>query len=139
LGSHSRVVLQINGALPLAYPDNVNRAADYTCVVFVFVYALGYSMGFGPAAWVYGSEVWKKPPCVNCDLRPLPDLSHRCSCPRAEPGRILRRRWIHHCCPSMARRHCQPRFQNLFRLHGHQLGCGTHHLPPIPRDQGSGS
>lgn len=43
--------------LPLAYPDHVNRAADYACVVFIFVYALGYSMGFGPAAWVYGSEV----------------------------------------------------------------------------------
>lgn len=43
--------------LPLVYPGNVNRAADYTCVVFIFVYALGYSMGFGPAAWVYGSEV----------------------------------------------------------------------------------
>jgi hypothetical protein len=27
------------------------------CIVFIFVYAFGYSMGFGPAAWVYGSEV----------------------------------------------------------------------------------
>ncbi|KAL2178210.1 general substrate transporter [Thermothelomyces heterothallicus CBS 202.75] len=50
--------LLINGALPLAYPDNVNRAADYVCVVFIFVYALGYSLGFGPAAWVYGAEVF---------------------------------------------------------------------------------
>ncbi|KAL2198147.1 general substrate transporter [Corynascus similis CBS 632.67] len=50
--------LLINGALPLAYPDNVNRVADYICVVFIFVYALGYSMGFGPAAWVYGAEIF---------------------------------------------------------------------------------
>ncbi|KJR84948.1 sugar transporter [Sporothrix schenckii 1099-18] len=52
------VALLINGALPLAYPDNTNRAADYTCIVFIFVYSLGYSMGFGPAAWVYGSEIF---------------------------------------------------------------------------------
>ncbi|KAL2264468.1 hypothetical protein VTK26DRAFT_33 [Humicola hyalothermophila] len=50
--------LMINGTLPLIYPNNVNRAADFTCVVFVFVYALGYSVGFGPAAWVYGSEIF---------------------------------------------------------------------------------
>ncbi|KAK3381986.1 general substrate transporter [Podospora didyma] len=50
--------LMINGALPLIYPDNVNRASDYTCIVFVFIYSLGYSMGFGPAAWVYGSEIF---------------------------------------------------------------------------------
>ncbi|GAB1316192.1 Ascus development protein 3 [Madurella fahalii] len=52
------VALMINGALPLVYPNNVNRAADYVCVVFVFIYSLGYSMGFGPAAWVYGSEIF---------------------------------------------------------------------------------
>lgn len=50
--------LLINGALPLAYPNNTNRLADYTCVVFIFIYSLGYSMGFGPAAWVYGSEIF---------------------------------------------------------------------------------
>lgn len=46
--------------LPLAYPNNINRSSDYVCIVFIFVYALGYSMGFGPAAWVYGSEVRPK-------------------------------------------------------------------------------
>ncbi|KAK3401777.1 general substrate transporter [Sordaria brevicollis] len=50
--------LLVNGALPLIYPDNTNRLADYTCVVFIFIYSLGYSMGFGPAAWVYGSEIF---------------------------------------------------------------------------------
>ncbi|KAL0469634.1 general substrate transporter [Neurospora intermedia] len=50
--------LLINGALPLAYPNNTNRASDYTCVVFIFIYSPGYSMGFGPAAWVYGSEIF---------------------------------------------------------------------------------
>ncbi|KAK9777982.1 putative General substrate transporter [Seiridium cardinale] len=48
----------INGALGEAYPDNQNRAADVACIVFIFIYALGYSMGFGPAAWVYGSEIF---------------------------------------------------------------------------------
>ena len=50
-------LVQINGALPQAYPDNVNRTADYACIVFIFIYTFGYSLGFGPAAWVYGSEV----------------------------------------------------------------------------------
>ncbi|KAI0008364.1 general substrate transporter [Xylariaceae sp. FL0662B] len=48
----------INGALGQAYPNNTNNAADVVCVVFIFIYALGYSMGFGPAAWVYGSEIF---------------------------------------------------------------------------------
>ncbi|KAI3321394.1 general substrate transporter [Xylariaceae sp. AK1471] len=48
----------INGALGQAYPDNTHRAADVVCVVFIFIYALGFSMGFGPAAWVYGSEIF---------------------------------------------------------------------------------
>ena len=42
---------------PEVYPDNSNRAADIASIAFIFIYALGYSMGFGPAAWVYGSEV----------------------------------------------------------------------------------
>ena len=49
--------LQINGVLPIEYPKNINHAADYTCVVFIFFFTFGYSLGFGPAAWVYGSEV----------------------------------------------------------------------------------
>lgn len=48
---------KINGVLGQVYPDNTNSAADVACIVFIFIYALGYSMGFGPAAWVYGSEV----------------------------------------------------------------------------------
>ena len=57
-------LVQINGALPQAYPGNVNRTADYACIVFIFIYTFGYSLGFGPAAWVYGSEVresWRVP------------------------------------------------------------------------------
>ncbi|KAI0912638.1 general substrate transporter [Ustulina deusta] len=50
--------LLINGVLGQVYPGNTSRSADIVCVVFVFVYALGYSMGFGPAAWVYGSEIF---------------------------------------------------------------------------------
>ncbi|KAI0173103.1 general substrate transporter [Hypoxylon sp. FL1284] len=52
------VAMMINGVLGQVYPDNTNRAADVVCVVFIFIYALGYSMGFGPAAWVYGSEIF---------------------------------------------------------------------------------
>ncbi|KAH8590174.1 general substrate transporter [Bisporella sp. PMI_857] len=50
--------LAINGALPLAYPNNANHVADYVCVVFIFLFTFGYSIGFGPAAWVYGSEIF---------------------------------------------------------------------------------
>ena len=50
-------MLQINGALPLAYPNNKNHASDYACIVFIFFFSFGYSIGFGPNAWVYGTEV----------------------------------------------------------------------------------
>ena len=56
--SGSRLIhVQINGALPLAYPQNINHISDYACVVFIFFFSFGYSIGFGPNAWVYGSEV----------------------------------------------------------------------------------
>ena len=48
---------QINGALPLAYPHNTNHVSDYACVVFIFFFSFGYSIGFGPNSWVYGAEV----------------------------------------------------------------------------------
>ncbi|KAJ4350450.1 uncharacterized protein N0V89_009071 [Didymosphaeria variabile] len=50
--------LLLNGALPQAYPNNINHAADYVCILFIFIYTFGYSIGFGPAAWVYGSEIF---------------------------------------------------------------------------------
>lgn len=43
------------------------------CVAFIFVYAFGYSLGFGPAAWLYGSEVSNLP----SEYLPLP--FHPCS------------------------------------------------------------
>ncbi|KAF2439456.1 general substrate transporter [Karstenula rhodostoma CBS 690.94] len=52
------LALLLNGALPLAYPKNINHAADYICIFFIFMYTFGYSIGFGPAAWVYGSEIF---------------------------------------------------------------------------------
>ncbi|KAF1849048.1 general substrate transporter [Cucurbitaria berberidis CBS 394.84] len=52
------IALMLNGALPIAYPNNVNHAADYTCIAFIFVYTFAFSIGFGPAAWVYGSEIF---------------------------------------------------------------------------------
>jgi hypothetical protein len=39
------------------YPGNKSKAADMICIAFIFVYATGYSLGLGPAAWVYSSEV----------------------------------------------------------------------------------
>ncbi|KAK8116779.1 uncharacterized protein PG998_005060 [Apiospora kogelbergensis] len=50
--------LLVNAVLGQVYPDNQNRASDLTCVVFIFVYAIGYSLGFGPTAWVYASEIF---------------------------------------------------------------------------------
>ncbi|POR34775.1 Glucosidase 2 subunit beta [Tolypocladium paradoxum] len=52
------VAMLINGALPLAYPRNANKAADVVCIAFIFIYAMGYSLGLGPAAWVYSSEIF---------------------------------------------------------------------------------
>ncbi|KAF2264989.1 general substrate transporter [Lojkania enalia] len=52
------ISLLLNGALPIAYPNNSNRVADYVCIVFIFIYTFGFSIGFGPAAWVYGSEIF---------------------------------------------------------------------------------
>ncbi|OAQ78855.1 ascus development protein [Purpureocillium lilacinum] len=45
----SLVMGVINGALPLAFPGNANKAADVVCIVFIFIYAMGYSLGLGPA------------------------------------------------------------------------------------------
>ncbi|KAF9728735.1 MFS monosaccharide transporter [Paraphaeosphaeria minitans] len=52
------LALLLNAALPLAYPNNINHVADYVCIFFIFMYTFGYSVGFGPAAWVYGSEIF---------------------------------------------------------------------------------
>ncbi|KAM0566866.1 hypothetical protein ACHAP6_005511 [Verticillium nonalfalfae] len=52
------VAMMINGALPIAYPDNSSKIADVICIIFIFVYALGYSLGFGPASWVYNTEIF---------------------------------------------------------------------------------
>lgn len=47
----------MNGFLPMLYPGNKSKVADVICIVFIFIYAMGYSLGLGPAAWVYSSEV----------------------------------------------------------------------------------
>lgn len=52
------VAMLINGVLPLVYPGNLNRASDYACVVFIFLFSFGYSISFGPNAWVYGTELF---------------------------------------------------------------------------------
>ncbi|XWW99262.1 hypothetical protein V2A60_007271 [Cordyceps javanica] len=48
----------INGALPQIFPNNVSPVADIVCIAFIFVYAMGYSLGLGPATWVYSSEIF---------------------------------------------------------------------------------
>ncbi len=58
----------LNGALPLAYPKNKNHVSDYACIVFIFFFSFGYSIGFGPNAWVYGTEVCSSPQTTD---RPL--------------------------------------------------------------------
>jgi hypothetical protein len=52
----------------MAYPQNINKAADYACVIFIFFFSFGYSIGFGPNAWVYGTEVR---PSVSVNRDPL--------------------------------------------------------------------
>ncbi|KAF2704741.1 general substrate transporter [Pleomassaria siparia CBS 279.74] len=52
------IALLLNGALPMVYPNNVNHVSDYICILFIFIYTFGFSIGFGPAAWVYGSEIF---------------------------------------------------------------------------------
>lgn len=48
---------QINGAVPLLDPQRKSPATDIICVAFIFVYVIGFSLGFGPTAWVYNTEV----------------------------------------------------------------------------------
>ncbi|CAO2650024.1 Nn.00g013160.m01.CDS01 [Neocucurbitaria sp. VM-36] len=52
------IALMLNGVLPIAYPNNINHLADYTCIAFIFIYTFAFSIGFGPAAWVYSSEIF---------------------------------------------------------------------------------
>ncbi|CAI6244419.1 unnamed protein product [Periconia digitata] len=52
------LALLLNGSLPIAYPNNTNHVADYVCIIFIFIYTFGYSVGFGPAAWLYGAEIF---------------------------------------------------------------------------------
>ncbi|EEY23546.1 ascus development protein [Verticillium alfalfae VaMs.102] len=52
------VAMMINGGLPIAYPDNSSKVADVICIIFIFVYAPGYNLGFGPASWVYNTEIF---------------------------------------------------------------------------------
>ncbi|OAA40924.1 ascus development protein [Metarhizium rileyi] len=52
------VAMLVNGFLPLMYPNNKSKASDAICIAFIFIYAMGYSIGLGPAAWVYSSEIF---------------------------------------------------------------------------------
>jgi hypothetical protein len=114
---------QMNAVLGEIYPDNQNRAADIACIVFIFLYALGYSMGFGPASWVYGSEVsihaWPKRAYIALRLTRI-DLSHRSSGSWSEPFGIWRRHWFDSCCPGLAGRNRQNRFAHLLFLFRNQ-------------------
>ncbi|KAK1570043.1 general substrate transporter [Colletotrichum navitas] len=52
------VSLLINAALPLVYGYGENTAASVVCIIFIFVYAMGFSIGFGPVTWVYNTEIF---------------------------------------------------------------------------------
>ncbi|EXV06046.1 MFS transporter [Metarhizium robertsii] len=52
------VAMLVNGLLPIMYPGNENKVADIICIAFIFIYAMGYSLGLGPAAWVYSTEIF---------------------------------------------------------------------------------
>ncbi|KAG6081276.1 hypothetical protein E4U16_007631 [Claviceps sp. LM84 group G4] len=52
------VAMMINGLLPLFFPGHVSKLVDSVCVAFIFIYAMGYSFGLGPAVWVYSSEIF---------------------------------------------------------------------------------
>ncbi|KAH9984185.1 general substrate transporter [Xylariaceae sp. FL0662B] len=59
--------LMINGALQTAYPNQSNSSANYCNIFFIFFFTVGYSMGFGPVAWTYGSEIFP----ANCRSKGL--------------------------------------------------------------------
>ncbi|KAK5050530.1 hypothetical protein LTR84_003811 [Exophiala bonariae] len=50
--------LMINGALQTAYPHQINQAANYCNIFFIFLFTLGYSVGAGPTTWIYSSEIF---------------------------------------------------------------------------------
>ncbi|KAK2040758.1 general substrate transporter [Colletotrichum somersetense] len=52
------VSLLVNAILPLAYGYGRNTAASVVCIIFIFVYAMGFSIGFGPVTWVYNTEIF---------------------------------------------------------------------------------
>ncbi|KAJ2899466.1 Sugar transporter STL1-like protein 8 [Zalerion maritima] len=47
-----------NGMGGVGGEGNIDRSAAWIAVGFIFVYAMGYSVGFGPATWVYSSEIF---------------------------------------------------------------------------------
>ncbi|CAM1501198.1 Fc.00g103600.m01.CDS01 [Cosmosporella sp. VM-42] len=59
--------LMINGALQMAYPNQSNSHANYVNIFFIFFFTVGYSMGFGPCAWIYSSEIFP----ANCRSKGL--------------------------------------------------------------------
>ncbi|KAJ9150404.1 High-affinity glucose transporter [Pleurostoma richardsiae] len=59
--------LLINGALQTAYPNQSNSSANYCNIFFIFCFTVGYSMGFGPVAWTYASEIFP----ANCRSKGL--------------------------------------------------------------------
>ncbi|OAA52965.1 ascus development protein [Cordyceps fumosorosea ARSEF 2679] len=52
------VAMLVNGVLPQLFPKNVSRVADTVCIAFIFLYAFGFSLGLGPTAWLYSSEIF---------------------------------------------------------------------------------
>lgn len=111
---------QINGALPQAYPRNINHASDYACIVFIFFFTFGYSFGFGPAAWVYGAEVCRFFPSSQALLLNSfeTDLPNKVPRSRSQLCRLRWSDWLNRSCSGMARWDCQYWIEGLLLLHG---------------------
>jgi len=48
----------MNGALQTRYPNQSNTAANNCNIFFIFFFTFGYSVSFGPTAWIYNSEIF---------------------------------------------------------------------------------
>lgn len=117
--------LKINGAVPLAYGHELSDAASVVCIVFIFVYAMGFSVGFGPAAWVYNTEVRTTDTESDSWLRQRIDLPHSGTSSRTQlcfGGRLYWGRYRQH---DLELRYGSLGQQFVLCVHGHK-----HHLHP---------
>ena len=115
----------------MVYPHNINPVSDYICVLFIFVYTFGFSIGFGPAAWVYGSEVWPFAilPCNVTDV--YQDISYQLPSSWIKHSsfrEFYRRNYIF---ADLASWHEEDWLKDIFHLHEHKYGFRRYHMSVI--------